>query len=137
MAQSAANWRNTHTHLDRSHSLTQLHQRSCNHFVQSASSAITQFGIELGRGSKPEYSDKTPNSLPANRYHIIIIVGQNPTSRTGLEPSPSDIGDKFLWPRARAASDPLSYRRPQQVRSNYLIRLHFVYFPTVSLANGK
>ena len=28
MAQSAANWRNTHTHMDRMHSLTQLHQHS-------------------------------------------------------------------------------------------------------------
>ena len=26
MAQSAANWRNTHTHMDRTHSLTHLHQ---------------------------------------------------------------------------------------------------------------
>ena len=37
MAQSAANWRNTHTHVDRMHSLThlQLHQHSYyNHFVR-------------------------------------------------------------------------------------------------------
>ena len=47
MAQSAANWRNyTHSHVDRTHSLTHLHQHSYNHVVRSASSVITEFGIE-------------------------------------------------------------------------------------------
>ena len=45
MAQSAANWRNTHTHVDHMHSLTHLHQYSYNHIVQSASSAVTEFGM--------------------------------------------------------------------------------------------
>ena len=40
-AQSAANWSNTHTHVDRKHSLTHSHQRSYNHVVRSAGSAIT------------------------------------------------------------------------------------------------
>ena len=31
MVQSAANWRNTHTPVDRTHSLTHLHQHSYNH----------------------------------------------------------------------------------------------------------
>ena len=30
MAQSATNWRNTHTHVDLTHSLTLLHQHSYN-----------------------------------------------------------------------------------------------------------
>ena len=30
----------------------------------------------------------------------------------GIEPSPSNIGDKLAWPRARAVSDPLSHRPP-------------------------
>ena len=48
MAQSAANWRNTHTHVDRTHNLlTHLHQHSYNHFVRSAISAIVEFGIKL------------------------------------------------------------------------------------------
>ena len=47
MAQSAANSRNTHTHVDRSHSLTYLHQHSYNHVVRSTSPAITEFGIEF------------------------------------------------------------------------------------------
>ena len=34
MAQSAANWRNTHTHVNHTHSLTQLHQHSYNHVVR-------------------------------------------------------------------------------------------------------
>ena len=37
------NWRNTHTHVD---SLTHLHQHSY-HFVRSASSAISECGIEF------------------------------------------------------------------------------------------
>ena len=47
VAQSAANWRNTHTKLDCTHTLTHLHQHSYIHFVRSASSAIIEFGIEL------------------------------------------------------------------------------------------
>ena len=50
MAQNVVNWRNTHTQVDRTHSLTHLHQNSYNHFVRSASSAITisvtEFGIK-------------------------------------------------------------------------------------------
>ena len=34
MAESAANWRNTHTHVDRTHSLTHLHHHSYNHIVR-------------------------------------------------------------------------------------------------------
>ena len=37
----------THTHVDRTHSLTHLHQDSYNHAVRNASSAITEFGIEI------------------------------------------------------------------------------------------
>ena len=33
MAQSAANWRNTHTLMDSTQSLTQLHQHSYSHMV--------------------------------------------------------------------------------------------------------
>ena len=46
MAQSATNWRNTHAHVDRTHSLTHLHQDSYNHVVRSASSAITEINLE-------------------------------------------------------------------------------------------
>ena len=45
MAQSAANCRKTHTHVDCTHSLTHLHQHSYKHFVRSASSAIAEFGL--------------------------------------------------------------------------------------------
>ena len=43
----------------------------------------------------------------------IYIRWENPTSWTGIEPTSSNIGDKLAWPRACAASDPLSYRPPQ------------------------
>ena len=36
MAQSAMNWRNTHTYMDHTHSLMHLHQHSYNHVVRSA-----------------------------------------------------------------------------------------------------
>ena len=74
MAQSAANWRNMHTHVDHTHSLTHLHQHIYNHVKRSASSAIMEFGIKVftlkvpERGSKPEYPEKPQ---PANRYHIL------------------------------------------------------------------
>ena len=44
-AQSVANWRNTHTHVDLTHSLTHLHQHRYNYVARSASSAIIEFGI--------------------------------------------------------------------------------------------
>ena len=49
MAQSAKNWCNTHTHVDRtrSHNFIHLLQHSYNHFVQNASSAITESGIDF------------------------------------------------------------------------------------------
>ena len=47
MAQSAANWCNTHTQVDRTLSLTRLHQHSYDHVVRSTSSAITAFGIKF------------------------------------------------------------------------------------------
>ena len=47
MAQSAANWSSTHTHVDSTHRLTHLHQHNYNHVARSASSAITEFGIEF------------------------------------------------------------------------------------------
>ena len=43
MAQSTMNWRNTHTQVGHTQSLTHSHQQSYNDFVQSASSAITDF----------------------------------------------------------------------------------------------
>ena len=41
-SQSAANWRNTHTQVDRTRSLTvtHLHQHSYHHFVRNASSVL-------------------------------------------------------------------------------------------------
>ena len=63
-----------HAHSHGSHAVT--HNNSYNHVVRNASSAIIEFGIEflslryLREGEKPEYPEKTPDSLPANRYHI-------------------------------------------------------------------
>ena len=61
-------------------------------------------------GANRRTREKKPDSLPANRYKI--FRGENPTSRTGIEPAHSKIGDKIAWPRGRVESDPLSYRPP-------------------------
>ena len=56
---------NVHSHT--------LHQHSYNHLMRSASSAITEVEIDFyfegtwARGSKPEYPEKPPDSLPTNR----------------------------------------------------------------------
>ena len=47
MAQSAATELAQHAHSSGSHALTHFHQYSCKHFVRSASSAVTEFGIEF------------------------------------------------------------------------------------------
>ena len=47
VAQNAVNWRNTHTHMDRTHSLIHLRQHSYNHVVQSANSATSEFAIKI------------------------------------------------------------------------------------------
>ena len=44
---------------------------------------------------------KPPDSLSANHNR-----GKNPTSRTRIEPSTSNSGDKLAWPRVCTASDP-------------------------------
>ena len=102
MAHSAANWRNTHTQVDGMHSLAEWHQHSYNRVVRKSKlsyyiiwNQIFIFAVPEGGGSKPEYPEKTPDSLPVSH-----IRGVNPASRTGIEPSPSDIGDKLTWPRA-------------------------------------
>ena len=48
------------------------------------------------------------------RWSVSHIRGDNPTSQTGIEPSPSNIGDKLAWPGTHTAFDPLSYRPPQE-----------------------
>ena len=48
MAESATNWRNTHAHVDRTHSLMHLHQHSySSHVVRSTPSAIAEVEIEF------------------------------------------------------------------------------------------
>ena len=107
-----------HAHARGSHAFTYtltsiLLQPRC----ASASSAITLFGIEFhfedtrGRGAKRSTWRKPLTAC--SLIGITYIRGENPTSRTGIEPSPfNNIGDKLAWPRARAAFDPLSYRQP-------------------------
>ena len=88
MAESAANWRKTYTHVDRTHSLTHLQQHSYNHEVWIASSAIrakdeitvpialSAFRILFWRYLREREQagvsgKKPPENLPANRYDIL------------------------------------------------------------------
>ena len=91
--QSAANWRNTHTHVDRMHSLTHLHHHSYNHVVQSASSTITEFRINLFILKVPEgvlanWSTwrKPPDSLPGNWHHILEEKIKSPGRELNCHP---------------------------------------------------
>ena len=43
---------------------------------------------------KPEYLEKTPDNQSENQYHIIC---ENSPTQQGVDPSPSNIGDKFAW----------------------------------------
>ena len=114
IAQSAANWRNTHTHtltcIAHIHSHTYINTVTttwCQAPAQLWHSLESNFYFEdtWGRGCKPVQPEKTLDSLPADRYHI-IIRGENITFRTGIEPSPSNIGGKLTWPSGRAEYGP-------------------------------
>ena len=50
-------------------------------------------------GSNPEYLEKSPDNQSENRYHI--YRGKNSSPQPGIEPLPSDIGDKFAWSERR------------------------------------
>ena len=78
MAQSAPNWRITHTvtWIARIHSHTYINIATttlCEAPAQLLQNLESNFFFEgtWGRGGKPEYPEKTPDSLPANRYHIL------------------------------------------------------------------
>ena len=61
------------------------------------------FKVPEGGGANQSTRSKPPTACPLNGITY---------SWTGIEASPSNIGDKLPWPRARALSDPLSYRPP-------------------------
>ena len=84
MAQSAANWRKTNPQVNRMHSLTRLHQHSCNHFVRSASWAIAEVGIwnkkiilRVPEGGGANWSTRRKLQT-ANQYHILEEKIQRP-----------------------------------------------------------
>ena len=92
-----------HTHsltqVDHTHSLAHLHQHSWSHFVQSASSVSTEFGIKFFFGRYLTYeggvANRNTRRKPLTACPLIGIKGENPTFWVGIEPSPSSIGDKL------------------------------------------
>ena len=82
MVQSEANWRNTHTPVDRTHSLTtQLHQHS---YINTVTTTLCEAPAELLHNLESTFWGKVPDggvanwgtqrkpptALPVNRYHI-------------------------------------------------------------------
>ena len=117
MAQSAANWRNTHTHVDRTHSLThftstQLQPRGAKRQLSyyRILESIFIFKVPEGGGSKPEYPEKTPDSLPANRYHILEEKIQRPGRESN--PHPPTLVISSPGQERAPRPDPLSHRPP-------------------------
>ena len=49
--------------------------------------------------------EETPDNQSKDRYHMVWEVKMHPP--TGIEPSPSNIGDKFAWSES-ACSNPLN-----------------------------
>ena len=45
--------------------------------------------------STPEYPEKPPDNQPENRYHTLEVKIHR--RDRGIEPQPSNIGDKFDW----------------------------------------
>ena len=46
------------------------------------------------------HGGKRTESVHNNNNNNNNLRGENPTSRTGVEPSPFNIGNKLAWPRA-------------------------------------
>ena len=79
MAQSAANWHNTHTHMDHTHSLTHFRQHSYNHIMWSASSAITECGVKAALTLPPTVLMRE-NSFPEE---MVSVSSSKPVAAVG------------------------------------------------------
>ena len=67
------------------------------------------------RGSKPEYPDKNPDSLPAHRYHILEEKIQRPGRESN--PHPPTLVISSPGQERAPRPDPLSHR-PQTLRGH-------------------
>ena len=114
MAQSTMNWRNTHTYMDHTHSLTLTStqpQPRCAKRQLSYYRIWNQFFIlkipEGGGANRSTQRTPPPDSLPANQYHILEEKIQSPGQELNPHPPTFVIS---LPGQERAAPDPLSYR---------------------------
>ena len=124
---SAANWRNMHScgshAFTHTYTLTSINTvtTTCKEPAQLLQNLESNFILKVPERSKPEYPEKPPTACPLIANHqsqlclsrpgsrmkeesVSHIWGEKPVSRTGVEPSPSNIGDityKLAWPRAR------------------------------------
>ena len=81
MAQNTANWRNTHTHIDHTRSLTNLHQHSLQPRCVKRKLIYYRiwnpfFMLKVSEGREGEKTGSTRrknigDSLPANWYHTL------------------------------------------------------------------
>ena len=75
--------------------------------------SIFYFEGTRGRGSKPD----SPGGKPRQPTHLSVshIRGEIQRPGQGIEPSPTNIGEKLAWPRAHAASDTLRQKNQKRL----------------------
>ena len=119
MAQSAASWHNTHTHVNRTHSLkTYINTVTNNHVVRSASSAITEFGIAIISNTRCGIGDSVvlaaAIALPGFQNFRDGSIGRASDSRFSdprFEPRQEHKKKNVVLTRCRCAQTPCVYIR--------------------------
>ena len=94
MAQSTVNWRNTHTHMDRSHSLTHLKGTVTTTLCEAPAQLLVLQTLESilkvpeggGANRRTQRNPVPSNSLPANRFHILLL--EEKIQRPGRDSNP-------------------------------------------------
>ena len=104
MARSITNWCNTHIFMwiARIHSHTYIYMCINTELVtttlcEAPAHLLQNLEGTRGKGSKPEYQEKTPDSLPANQYqcyHILQEKVQRPRRELNPHPPTSSLGQE-------------------------------------------
>ena len=118
MAQSAANWHNIHSRG--SHAFTHTS------YINTATTTLCEAPAQLlqilesivlfWRNLRDGGANRSTRRKPQTAGPLIVITYlEEKIQRPGRESNPHPptlVHDKLAWPRARAASHPLSYRPP-------------------------
>ena len=132
MAQSTTNWRNMHSHMDHTHSLTRVHQHSYNHVVRSASPAVTEFGIKfflkVMTNSETLFRQTPPlfktNCTPLSKLHVYPL-------KTNFTPVKTDF-------TPQRQTTPLFRQTPSLFRQNSTtLKTNSIYIIIIYIYNSK